>query len=59
MIEMKKKIRIFGDKFVSNNENNCKIIFNNQIIDLVTTFDVQNYHHYLIFQIGILIMLLI
>ena len=30
-----KEIKIFGDKFVKNNKNNCKILYGNKILDLV------------------------
>ena len=36
------EIRIFGNKFVSNNKNNCKILYNNKILDLKTEFNVEN-----------------
>ena len=38
----KKKIRIFGDNFVENNKNNCKILFNNKEYELMTHFDIHN-----------------
>ena len=36
------EIRIFGDLFVSNNKDNCKIFYNNQIYELVSKFKVQD-----------------
>ena len=36
------EIRIFGDKFISNNKNICKILYNNKIYDLISKFNVKN-----------------
>ena len=36
------KIRIFGEKFVKNNENNCKILCKGQSYNLVEYFDISN-----------------
>ena len=35
-------LRIFGDVFVKNNKNNCKIIYNNMIIELNPFFNIKN-----------------
>ena len=35
-------IRIFGEKFVENNKNHCKIIYNKKEHALVGTFKVEN-----------------
>ena len=37
-----KKLRIFGDKFVENNKQNCKIKINKKIIELTTHLDYEN-----------------
>ena len=37
-----KKIRLFGTKFVANNKNKCKIIFNNQINDIYDFYIINN-----------------
>ena len=37
-----KKIRLFGTKFVTNNQNKCKIIFNNQINDMYDIYMINN-----------------
>ena len=37
-----KRIYIFGDEFVKNNKNNCRIIFENKKYELKSFFDVQN-----------------
>ena len=37
-----KKIKIFGSKFVDNNKNLCKIIYNNKEYDLSEYFNCQN-----------------
>ena len=36
-----KRIRIFGDNFVNNNYNNCKIIINGKVIDLISHLEVK------------------
>jgi len=36
------KIKIFGEKFVKNNENNCKILCKGQSYNLVDSFDISN-----------------
>ena len=36
------KIKIFGEKFVKNNENNCKILCKGQSYKLVDYFDISN-----------------
>ncbi len=45
--ENNKKIRLFGTQFVLNNKNKCKIIFNNQILELcefnIIDKDLKNY----------------
>ena len=40
--EKSKKIRLFGSKFVANNKNKCKLLFNNQILDIYETFMINN-----------------
>ena len=35
------KLRIFGDTFIENNYNNCKIILNGKVIDLVSHLDIK------------------
>ena len=37
-----KKIRIFGDKFVENNQDKCKIIIDEKEIDLCTHLDIDS-----------------
>ena len=49
-----KEIIIFGDKFVSNNRENCKILYNNQIIDLLSKFKTKNFNQLEIELNGIL-----
>ena len=41
-INNEKKIKIFGEKFVENYKDICKIIFNNKIYELTEEFDVDN-----------------
>ena len=41
-IGKKKKIRIFGDEFVKNNKDKCKIIVNNNEQELNAFFDLKN-----------------
>ena len=36
------RIELFGDNFVRNNYNNCKISINNQIHDLTNIYYLQN-----------------
>ena len=36
------KIKIFGTKFVINNKNKCKIIFNNHLYDIYDTYVINN-----------------
>ena len=38
-----KNIIIFGHDFVENNKNNCKIIFNNKVQELVEYINITNY----------------
>jgi surface protein len=38
----KRRIRIFGDEFVKNNKDNCKIIFDNNEQELKAFFDLKN-----------------
>ena len=40
--ENSKKIKLFGTKFVNNNRNICKIIFNNQIFEMNETFIIND-----------------
>ena len=40
-IKKENKIRIFGEKFVYNNYNNCKIILNGKVNDLVSHLDIK------------------
>ena len=42
-IGKKKKIRIFGDEFVKNNKDSCKIIFDNKEYELTSFFDIKNF----------------
>ena len=35
------KLRIFGDTFIKNNYNNCKIILNGKVYDLVSHLDIK------------------
>jgi len=37
------KIKIFGETFVKNNKNNCKILFENKSYELIAYFDISNY----------------
>ena len=37
-----KKLKLFGDIFVNNNKNICKIIYKNKIYDLETEFNAEN-----------------
>ena len=39
----KKKIRIFGEKFVKNNLNNCELIINNETLNLSEFYDFGAY----------------
>ena len=38
----KRRVRIFGDEFVKNNKDNCKIIFDNNEQELSAFFDLKN-----------------
>ena len=38
----KRRVRIFGDEFVKNNKDNCKIIFDNNEQELKAFFDLKN-----------------
>ena len=38
-----KKIRLFGDKFIDNNKNNCKIYYNGKEYELETFIMKQNF----------------
>ena len=38
-----KKVKIFGNKFVKNNINNCKIIYEKKEYDLMQYFDINDY----------------
>ena len=40
--EKEKEIRIFGDFFVNNNKNNCKIIYDNKYYELNELFDIKS-----------------
>ena len=37
----KPEIRIFGEKFVENNKNHCKIIYNGKELDLTATLKIE------------------
>jgi len=41
-MEFKKSVKIFGKKFVDNNRNNCKIIYNNKNYELTEYFGDYN-----------------
>ena len=41
--EKEEKLRIFGDKFVENNKENCIFIFNNKEYDLSSYFDIEKF----------------
>ena len=41
-IDKPKKIRLFGDEFVENNRDNCKIIYDKEEYNLTTHFNVDN-----------------
>ena len=38
----RKEIKIFDNIFVENNEDKCKIFYNNEIYDLTSTFNIEN-----------------
>ena len=40
--DKEKEIKIFGDKFVENNKDKCKIFYNNKEYDLTAKFNVEN-----------------
>ena len=37
------KLRIFGDKFVENNAENCSLIINNKEYDLSSHLDIEKF----------------
>ena len=39
-----KKIKIFGEKFVENNKDKCKYIYDNKEYELTKEFDLTNYN---------------
>ena len=39
------KIKIFGKDFVNNNKNNCKILCENKLYELIEYFDISNYNN--------------
>ena len=39
----KKNIRIFGDIFVDNNKNICKMIIDNKELDITGKYNIENY----------------
>ena len=42
-IRNKKKIKIFGNKFVENNKNKCKMIIDNKEYELMSEYNIENY----------------
>ena len=42
--ENKENIKIFGEEFVKNNINNCKMIVNNKEYKISERFNLQNYN---------------
>ena len=42
-IEDENRIKIFGNTFVNNNKNKCRIIFENKEYDLVEHFNLKKY----------------
>ena len=45
------QIQIFGDEFVSNNKDKCKIFYNSKEYDLTSKFNVENINHLGILEI--------
>ena len=41
-IENKKRIKIFGQGFVKENKDNCKLEINNLLIDLIDYYKIEN-----------------
>ena len=41
-VENNKKIKIFGEDFVANNKNFCKLIINEKEFDLMTFYNIEN-----------------
>ena len=41
-IKNSKEIRLFGDNFVKNNKNKCKIIYNGKEYNLTEYFEINN-----------------
>ena len=37
-----RNIKLFGEEFLNNNKNNCKIIIDNQEQDIIEYYDLQN-----------------
>ena len=52
--DKEKEIKIFGDNFVKNNKDKCKIFYNNKEYDLTTKFNVENINQLEIELYGIL-----
>ena len=42
-IEDETRIKIFGNTFVKNNKNKCKIVFENKEYDLIEHFNIKKY----------------
>ena len=42
-IQNKKNIIIFGNKFVKNNKNKCKMIIDNKEYELMSEYNIENY----------------
>ena len=40
--EKTKKIRLFGSKFVSNNKNKCRLVFNNQLQEMYESYIIND-----------------
>ena len=40
--EKAKKIRLFGAKFVANNKSKCKLLFNNQLLDIYESYIIND-----------------
>ena len=42
-IKEENKIRIFGDKFIENNKNICKMIIDNKEYEITEEYNIENY----------------
>ena len=40
--ESKNELKLFGESFVDNYKDKCKLIFEDEIYDLISTFDLNN-----------------